>query len=291
MNDFLKDYDDLLQDILVDYRNLDPQPDTSEGSMTFILSACMASMLYGLYKYQDWIQQQIFPDSCTTENLDHHGSILGLTRLTITNADGTPGKESDANFLTRIFAFLRTPASGGNAVDWANWTKYYPDGTRIVTITNLDADGNGYYVDDCVVSRPSAGVISLIITPYVSDTGGDPSAAALAELHALITANIEIVRPVTAYNYSIYDPANIVYDVNIEIDVDSYTTELANQIETDIELYIDSLVPGQTMYLSKLEAIAISDGCNGANVTLPTADVIPTVYQLIKKGTITCTSM
>ncbi len=65
---FQKSFDELLDQILTDWRNQFPGADTSQGSLIFIKSACLASALWGLYKYQAWIARQIFADIAIPRN-------------------------------------------------------------------------------------------------------------------------------------------------------------------------------------------------------------------------------
>ena len=67
-------------------------------------------------------------------------------------------------------------------------------------------------------------------------------------------------------------------------------TEMSSaQIVSDITAYLATLIPGQTLYLAQLAAIAIKDGAQNAVVTAPAADVVPTGYQMIRAGTINVT--
>ena len=50
---FKKDFDDLFNTILTDYKNQFPTADTSQGSLIYIEAACLASALWGIYYYQD----------------------------------------------------------------------------------------------------------------------------------------------------------------------------------------------------------------------------------------------
>ena len=77
---FLKDFDTILNEILVDYRAQAPDADTSKGSLIFIKSACQASALWGAYRYQEWISDQIFADTADAANMEHHAWIRGITR-------------------------------------------------------------------------------------------------------------------------------------------------------------------------------------------------------------------
>jgi uncharacterized phage protein gp47/JayE len=112
-NDFQKNYDDLLTDILMSYKNLDPSPDVTVGSPTFIWAAVQANMLYGLYRYLDFIDREVFPDTASTDGLNHWGTIYGVSRLTT---------DTDSIYLNRILSLLRQPPAGGTALDYYNWT-------------------------------------------------------------------------------------------------------------------------------------------------------------------------
>lgn len=109
---YQKTFDELLDGILTDYRNQFPDADTSQGSLIFIKSACLASALWGLYHYQQWISRQIFPDTAATENLEHHAWVRGLSR--------TYG-ETDAALLSRLLEYIRRPPAGGNRYDYIKW--------------------------------------------------------------------------------------------------------------------------------------------------------------------------
>lgn len=114
MNVFQKDFDALLNDVLTDYRNQFPEADTSQGSLLFIKSACLASALWGLYKYQDWVAAQLFPDTADSANLEHHAWVRGLSRKV---------SETDADLLDRLLSYIRRPPAGGNQYDYARWAK------------------------------------------------------------------------------------------------------------------------------------------------------------------------
>lgn len=111
---FQKDFNTLLSGLLTDWQNTFPEADLSEGSLIYLKSACLASALWGLYKYQEWISRQIFPDMADTEHLEHHAWVRGLTR--------TSG-ETDAELLARLLEYIRRPPAGGNKHDYEMWAK------------------------------------------------------------------------------------------------------------------------------------------------------------------------
>lgn len=114
MGNFQKDFDALFASILMDWQNQFPDADLSRGSMIYMKSACLASALWGLYKYQDWIARQIFPDTADTKYLEHHGWVFGISRLS---------GEADADYLARILDRIRRPPAGGNRYDYVKWAK------------------------------------------------------------------------------------------------------------------------------------------------------------------------
>ncbi|MFA7465526.1 MAG: baseplate J/gp47 family protein, partial [Syntrophales bacterium] len=109
---FKKTFDQLLDEILTDWRNQLPGADTSQGSLIFIKSACLASALWGLYNYQDWISRQVFPDTADSEYMEHHTWVRGITRR---------ASETDAELLARLLEYIRRPPAGGNRYDYVKW--------------------------------------------------------------------------------------------------------------------------------------------------------------------------
>jgi len=109
---FQKDFDTLFQNILTDWQNQFPEADLSEGSLIRMKSACLASALWGLYKHQDWIARQIFPDTSDVVNMEHHAWVYGISRKS---------GETDAALLARLLERIRRPPSGGNKYDYQNW--------------------------------------------------------------------------------------------------------------------------------------------------------------------------
>ncbi|KUG24582.1 phage flumu protein gp47 [hydrocarbon metagenome] len=111
---FQKEFDVILAAILADWQNQYPEADLSQGSLIYMKSACQASMLWGLYKYQEYICKQIFPDTADTAMLEHHAWIHNITR----KAD-----ETDAELLERVLDYIRRPPAGGNQYDYIRWAK------------------------------------------------------------------------------------------------------------------------------------------------------------------------
>ncbi|MDA8170329.1 MAG: baseplate J/gp47 family protein [Nitrospiraceae bacterium] len=148
MATFLEDFDSLLNALLTDYKNQFPGVDTSQGSMVYIKSACLASALWGIYKYQDYIAAQIFPDTADSADLDHHGYIYGISRKY---------GESDADYLARVLARIQEPPAGGNANDYVEWA---------LSILNVKAAW-------CFPLAQGVGTVDVVITANSTVTGSE----------------------------------------------------------------------------------------------------------------------
>jgi len=256
MNEFLKDFDFLLDSILVDYRNQEPAMDTSKGSLAFIKSACLASSLWGLYRYQDYIGKQIFPDSADPENLEHHAWIRGLTKKL---------EETDAQLLERLLDYIRRPPAGGNKYDYVKWA--------------LECDGvkEAY----CVPLGQGLGTVDVIILAV------GPSEIPDSTLIDTVKAYIDDLRPVTASIVRVMGPVFVPQAVTMTV-----SGENANiaGIESDIAAYMNALIPDEDLILSKLTSIAMNNGAFDVNITVPSANVTADVYEIIRPGVIDVTA-
>jgi len=255
---FQKDFDELLDDILTDYKNQFPEADTSQGSLIYIKSACMASALWGLYKYQEYISKQIFPDTADTENLDHHAWVRGLTR--------NP-EESDSDLLTRLLDYIRRPPAGGNKYDYVKWAQ---------EITNVKA---AY----CYPIAQGLGTVDVVIVADKDLTGSEvPNQALIDE----VKLHIDDVRPVAASIVRVLAPT--IFSQSVSMTVTGADVE-KTQILSDITAYLNSFEPGQKLYVAQLTALAIGRGAENVTVTSPTADIITSGYEMIRAGAINVT--
>jgi len=258
---FNKTFDELLQSILRDYSNLDSNPDTSEGTMTYMSAAVEASMLWGMYNFADWVGRQIFVDTADTNQLNHHGAIFGVAR---------DESDTDSDYLARILNRLRKPPAGGNANDWSNWCKYDSDGDRIETVTNLDPDGNGYYAAEAVIVTPpdvTVGTVTAVIVPNDEDILGG---AAMTELTGLIETNIDALRPVTASGYTVSEETLVPYIFVVAVSGDEDLD--ADAIGDSVTDYVDSLVPGAPLFKSQMSSIALNAGADNVLSITATPD-------------------
>jgi hypothetical protein len=63
----------------------------------------------------------------------------------------------------------------------------------------------------------------------------------------------------------------------------------ADLISGEITALLNSMQPGQTLYLPQLTAIAIQFGASNATLTDPAADVVPATGHMIRPGVISVT--
>jgi hypothetical protein len=61
------------------------------------------------------------------------------------------------------------------------------------------------------------------------------------------------------------------------------------QVASDITAWMETLIPGQTLYRSKLVQIAMMNGADNATVVTPAGDVTPASDEIIRPGVINVT--
>jgi len=252
---FQKTFDELLNAILTDYRNQFPEADTSKGSLIFIRASALASSLWGLHQHQQWIANQAFPDTSDIEALEHHAWLRGVIRK--------PG-EAPAALLARLLDYLRRPPAGGNRYDYVKWA---------LKITNVTA---AY----CISLGQGPGTTDVVIVADKTTTGSDiPDQDLLDE----VKTYIDDQRPVTAKYTRVLPPTILTQDVTINaIGLGANKPQIA----TDVAAYMNSFIPGQVLYRSRLVNIALLNGADDAVVTVPAANIVPTTTQMIRPGEI-----
>lgn len=326
---FQKSFDDLLDQILTDFRNQYPEVDTSQGSLIFMRSACLASALWGLYHYQAYISRQIFPDTADATNLEHHAWVQGITR--------TYG-ETDAALLARLLDDIRRPPAGGNKHDYIKWAlavdnvaaaycfplaqglgtvdvvivanstttgaempSSYADKSGSVTATGLKKliDSAANYTDPAGPVRIGDLVTNNTLTGQAKVTAIDSATQlsldtdiftatgqtyTIKSLTQQIKGYIDDRRPVTASIVRVLAPTITPQAVTMSVTGSGVDK---TRIAQDITAYLQTLTPGESLYRSRLSAIAIAAGAVNAVVSVPAADVTPGSYELLRPGTIT----
>lgn len=253
--DFQKSFDELLNGILTDYQNQFPEADTAQGSLIFVKSACLASALWGLYKYQEYIERQIFPDTADTDHLEHHAWVRGLARL--------PG-ESDAALLARLLDYIQRPPAGGNKYDYVKWAM------SIAGVTQAF----------CIPLAQGLGTVDVVI---IADKAATGSEVPTEELIDTVKAYIDDVRPVTYSVFRVLGPTIVEQDVTMA--VTGAGADVA-RIASDITDYLNGLAAGEDLFTARLIQIAVNGGAETVNLTEPNATVAASATQLIRPGVI-----
>lgn len=273
---FSKDLDTILTDILTDYSNLDSAPSISAGSMPFINGSVLASMLWGLYKYQAWINNQAFPDMADTDALNHWGSIYNITRLST---------DTDATYLNKILNYIRQPPAGGNALDFKTWAldqenSYYTYGG--VTYYNAYAT---------IVSCPgdilgTVGIYTIPNDESIVNAGGSPDKE--AELRTATENYIDGIRPLGMLSSTVYasDPVSTAVTMNVTASAGGSVDTSA--IQTAITNLLNAMAPGESLFRSVLVFTAIAYGAATAVVSAPAVEETTVDDdEHIRPGTIT----
>lgn len=324
---FQKDFDTLFAAILTDWRNQYPDADLSKGSLIYMKSACLASALWGLYKYQDWIARQMFPDTAETAALEHHAWVRGLSR--------TVG-ETDAEFLARLLTYIRRPPAGGNKYDYEKWSLEidyvaqawcFPLGQGLGTVDVVILADEDTTASELPSSHAMTGTATTVTANKLIDSAADFNDTLPARIgdiaynedlatQAVVTA-IDSATQLTL-DTDIFTATGQAYTLkSLTVQVKEYiddvrpvtasvvrvlpptiTTQAVTitvtgtgvdkaAIATEITALMNALIPGEILYLSQIIATAIASGAGNVTVSLPAADVTPGAYEMLRPGTIT----
>lgn len=253
---FQKDFDEILAGLLTDCRNRFPDADLSQGSVLLQVLAATASAIWGAYRHQEWVARQIFPSTSDRAALELHAETLGLTPV---------AGESHAGLLARVLEHIRTPPAGGNKFDYPRWCREV-DGV---------ADAWLYYPDG-----QAAGSIYLVVTADEAATGSIIPNAALLDA---VWLHVDNMRPVTARNIYIVPPALLATDVTL---VGSGSEWDPEQAAVDIADYMQTLTPGQPLYLAQIYTLAVQNGAQDVIISAPAQNLTPQLTELIRPGVI-----
>lgn len=251
---FEKTFDEILNGILTDFQNIFPSVDVSQGSLAYMKAAGYASALWGLYKYQEWIKRQAFPDTADTEALEHHAWVRGIPR--------TAG-ENDADYLDRLLGYIRQPPAGGNKYDYEKWAE----------------EVDGVHAAYAFPLAQGAESVDVVIVANAATTGSEIPSQALLDA---VAAYIEDVRPVGARFVRVLAPTIVFQDVTMT----GVGSALAPAVQADTEAYLTVFKPGQELYLPQLSARATENGAANPVISVPAATVTPAPYEMLRPGVI-----
>ena len=272
---FSKDFDSIFFDVLTDYQNLDSAPDVTQGSTAYIMGSVLSSGLWGLYRYLDYLAKQQFPDTADTENLNHWGSIYGVARDT---------GDTDAEYLADILSFLRQPPAGGNALDFKNWAldqdeSYYVD------------SGTTYYNAYATIVDAPDGVLGMVGIYTIPNDETIIGGAINTGLIAATDTYIESKRPLGMLGITVIGATESTQNVTMTVTAPATGTVDTDDIKDAIEDELNTMEPGEDLYLSTLYYIAKSYGADNVTITTPAADVTISNDNFVRAGTVTVTEV
>ncbi|MRR56970.1 MAG: hypothetical protein EG824_01975 [Deltaproteobacteria bacterium] len=244
-------FDELLNALLTDYANQFPEADLSQGSLTFIKSACYSSALWSLYQYQQWISRQILPDTADSEYMERHAFVRGLERR---------AGETDAALLARLLDYIRRPPAGGNKYDCVKWA--------------LEVDGVQSAI--CIPTGQGPGTVDVVI---LAAGAAQPSQALLAAVYA----HIVDLHPAASLLTRVLAPEIVVQDITMTVNAEGVNPAA---VAVEITAFMNSLALGQSLYIAQLISLALGTNYGDVTVTLPAANVVATNYQKIAPGVI-----
>ena len=257
---FDKTFDELLNGILTDYHNQFPDLDTSVGTLVFIKSSCLTSMLWGAYRHQGYIADQIFPDTANTVNLEHHAALRDILRTSA---------ELDASLLARLQDMERSPPAGGNQYDYIKWA---------LSIDDVAAAW-------CFPTARGDGTVDVVIMANATTTGSEIPTDAL---RTTVKTFIDSVRPVGPGTTSVQVIAPTATPTAVTIVGTGLNWDPVSAA-ANINSYMLGLVPDQKLFLSQLLSICVANGADNAVISAPSGDITPASHHMVRPGVINVT--
>lgn len=192
----------------------------------------------------------------------------GITGAVVVTMDGGEAAETDDALRARVLEVMRNAPAGGNAADYRRWAVEVAGIERAFVF----AGRRGLGTVDVAIMTPS----------------GLPSAGLITQVQDYIDER----RPVTA-DVLVLQPDLVTVHITATVILSGTTLVAAEAAaRTAIAAYIDTLAPGDTVYLSRLIA-AIQDvpGVTAVTLTAPAADVTTSIVspdlELAELGTVT----
>lgn len=310
---FYKDFETIYGEMVTDHENVHGTP---PGLLSRVLYSVLAFAVWGLYRYQRWIADQAFPDTCESRYLDKHAARRGVTRQQ---------GEADAALLSRLASVEQEPPAGGNKYDWPRWAK---------ETTHVHNDGG----DDewtervkaawCFEHERGVGSINVVITADLSDAPAWANATAYSagdivsygteqyvtaaggtssgtnpqddtgvtwtncteeptdDLVAAVETCLEAQRPLGVWDFEVIAATKTLQDVTMTVSGNVDTDTIESDIDSFLRFPID-----RTLYVAQLISIAIERGATDASVSTPSGSSVtvttgPTTYERIWPGTI-----
>lgn len=177
------------------------------------------------------------------------------SQVTVVTMVGGRDAETDAELLSRLLNRMQHPPAGGNTQDYRSWAMEIPGITDAYVFPHRGGVGR---VDVAVISG---------------------NAQANADEIAAAQLNIDIKRPASCRGVTVFTPTlkPVIFTIGVKLSgTDGPTLQAA--LERDFAAYFDTLVPGDMVVKSKIDAIVSnSRGVIDSSVAEPAANVAVTV--------------
>lgn len=303
------DFDDILQALLDDYRNRVPGADVSADSDPYIRCAVVAGAIWGLHYGLKYVEDQVFPDSADTDNLERHAATYEITRKAAVVAD-------DGEI--RLTGTESTVVASGLTVAHEDGTTYTTTSGGTITggILDVTADcdtagtiGNKSGGQDLTVQSPPAGVDSAaeVVTAFEAGADEETDAALLARLLVRIrqgnaggTASdyeqwaLSVAGCAFAYALPLRRGAGTVDVAICQADSEGVRTNPSASLRTAVLAYIDTVRPVtadvQVPVLTwvgidvDVTLTVLDDGVEVADVTDAVTTAIEEVINAVEPG-------
>jgi len=251
-----KSYDELFASIKDSYANA-CSVTISIGDELYQRAAGLASALWGLYREVEWSRDQIWPDTSSQDNLVRHAAQYGEIL-----------KGSDyAGLLSRLQARLRSPAAGGNKVDYEGWCLGFTSAGESIDIATCYPAGFG------------PGTVVLLVR---NRDGSTPSDAFLSALKSHLLE----VGPVVPAAVYVFAPS--VLSVAVQITMQGGSIAEATRL---INEYMAAIPAGTPVHPQAWISFCYQAGAVGAALISPPSTVlIPSVFQRVSISTLQITA-
>jgi uncharacterized phage protein gp47/JayE len=196
---------------------------------------------------------------------------------TLNNVTGGDSEEDTEDFRSRILLRLQQPPTGGSDQDYEAWALEVAGVTRAWVYRYEDASG-------------AQGVLGTVTVRFVRDDD-DPSIFPDAGEVAEVQTKLDEERPTTA-EVTAKAPTELAQPFTIAITPNDTATKAAVEAELD-DLFRREAEPGDgagrgTILLSQIQtAIGVAEGLTDYTLTVPAANVVPALGQLVTRGPVT----
>ena len=200
-----------------------------------------AALAAGVHGHLDYLQRQIFPETCAEDFLPAHAAAMRLPRK--------EGESAEA-WRARLAAARRDPPSGGDAPDFIRWAMAVPGVARA-------------WVVPC---WQGLGTVGVIFAP-----AGDYDEAHALALRAAVQSSLDAQPPIGVERSAIVAQA---VELHLELALEPNTGEAQQAVISAIRDHLREAQPGAPVVLSKLDAaISAVDGLIDHQIISPSTNI------------------